>query len=232
MDMKHYDGGRGERLRVIAFDFDGVIVDTATAKLEAFCALFPPDEVTRRYLSETQGRPRFERFEWVCRNVLRVPYSAAVEAKLDHELSARLKPVLDSVESVPGVRDAIGRVPPDVVRVIVSAAPPGDVTRLLAQIGMDGLFARVMAGVSDKAGTFGALCGEYEIQPSEMLYLGDTTNDRLAAQSAGVLFVGVSVVTEAAIFRETGTPHITKFSDLEFDFRGGVLVCSHPVRGV
>ena len=178
-------------IRLIAFDFDGVVVETTGLKLRAFTDLFPPDGRIAAYLASSQGRPRRERFAFVYREILGREYTPDVESELDSRLSIALERGLGLAPLLPAVdvfvRAAAGRWP----LVVVSAAPERDVCALLVAHGLNTCFRDVHAGVGDKAGVLRSIVESEACRVDEVLFFGDTVSDHAAATAVGLRFVGV-----------------------------------------
>src|SRR5688572_19058444 len=69
------DTGEPGRLRAVVFDFDGVILESADVKTDAFVELFahlPPEQVeaVRRHHLDNMGISRFKKFAWIYENLV------------------------------------------------------------------------------------------------------------------------------------------------------------------
>ncbi|MFT4805179.1 MAG: beta-phosphoglucomutase-like phosphatase (HAD superfamily), partial [Psychroserpens sp.] len=69
-DLKKYE--------CVFFDFDGVIVESGDIKTEAFMELYEVhgiQEAVKKHHLENQGVSRFDKFEWIAKNLLNETYS-------------------------------------------------------------------------------------------------------------------------------------------------------------
>ena len=181
----------GEFFSAVALDFDGVVLDSAGIKLDAFETVLPDDPRVRAYLGENEGRPRHEKFKYVWEWILNAEYTPEIAQGLDRRFSDLVDTKMASARLIQGVDRFIRDVSGQCYLAIVSAAPETDVRRLLDLHGMIRYFDEVHGGVADKADVLQQIIGRAGITASEIIFFGDTEADRLAAIRAGVAFVGV-----------------------------------------
>lgn len=174
------------------FDFDGVIVDTAAAKLAAFESLYPKTPEIAEYLESTQGKPRRERFRWINERILDVPYDDAIGDALDSQLSLILAPILEEAPLIAGVGEAVRGMAALAPIFVVSAAPGRDVSKLIRKHSLQHFFEDCFADIGDKALVIDEIVKGLKCLPSQVIFFGDTSSDYRAAQQSGVRFVAVT----------------------------------------
>ncbi len=180
-----------ESARLIFLDFDGVIVDSAAAKLDAFERVLPDDPRVHEYLVFAQGKTRYEKFARVYQEILERDYSRAIEASLDEQLTFRLSEAAAGIGLVAGVEVFLEAMWQRTPLVVVSAAPPTEVTSLMERHQIRHYFDEVYAGVVDKAYVLREVCDQRRVEPASAVFFGDTISDYNAASGSGVGFVGV-----------------------------------------
>ena len=80
---------------------------------------------------------------------------------------------------------------------VVTNKPTRHVQPVLAAFGIDDLFSEMLGGQSLPAikphpGPLYYLCGKFGVEPRQVLFVGDSRNDILAAHSAGCPVVGLT----------------------------------------
>ena len=80
---------------------------------------------------------------------------------------------------------------------VVTNKPTRHVQPVLAAFGIDHLFSEMLGGQSLPAikphpGPLYYLCGKFGVEPRQVLFVGDSRNDILAAHSAGCPVVGLT----------------------------------------
>lgn len=80
---------------------------------------------------------------------------------------------------------------------VVTNKPTKHVQPVLAAFGIDGLFSEMLGGQSLPAikphpGPLYYLCGKFGLEPRQILFVGDSKNDIIAAHAAGCAAVGLT----------------------------------------
>lgn len=138
---------RLSRLRAIAFDFDGVILESADIKTVAFVELFAayPDRQSaiRDYHLENIGISRYVKFEYIHRVILGLPYDDLVREALGAEFTRLTKARILACPEVPGARELLAGLQGRVLRVVASGTPEGELRDIVKERGLTGWFEEV-----------------------------------------------------------------------------------------
>lgn len=187
-------------IRAVAFDFDGVIVESVNVKTQAFAHLFEaagPDAVERvvAYHLANGGVSRIEKFRYYYREILQRPLP-------DEELttlSQRFRElVFDGVVTAPWVAGA-----PEALQAchdrglllyVVSGTPEPELNEIVGRRGLAPYFAGVFGSPRGKGELLRMILHDGGMLPKEMLFVGDALTDWEGAQAAGVQFVARSSV--------------------------------------
>jgi phosphoglycolate phosphatase-like HAD superfamily hydrolase len=190
---------RIDTLCAIAFDFDGVILESADIKTAAFMALyaeFPQHLSTiRQYHVSNAGISRYVKFEYIQTKILGLPYtdldrverSAAFE-RLTHEQILRC-PEVEGAAAL--LRSLKGRV----MRIVASGTPQDELRQIIAERGMGAWFDEVWGTPRTKPEILRDVLARHELAPGAALMVGDAMNDYQSAQETGLRFLA----------RETGS---------------------------
>jgi phosphoglycolate phosphatase-like HAD superfamily hydrolase len=182
-------------IRVIALDFDGVILESNEAKTAAFGELMSAhgpeaSEAMARYHMENRGVSRYVKFEWFYRTHLgRGPTPDETAALNDRFNDLSLEAVVRA-DFVPGaeafLEEYAGRLP----LYVVSGTPEAELKRIVAARNLDRYFVDVLGTPKGKAQHLADILAREMAAPDEALMVGDADTDLNAALACGVRFFG------------------------------------------
>ena len=181
-------------IKVIILDFDGVLVESVGIKDEAFRALFKHetahlDEIMAYHLANN-ATIRYEKFRHITEHILKRPYSQEVEKSLCDQFS-RL--IIDKIVQCPYVEGAVAFLEFFCARVpayVVSVNPREELERIIEARGLAAFFRRVYADPWKKTDAIRDILDHERVAQDQVVYIGDTYEDYLAAREAGVFFLG------------------------------------------
>lgn len=188
--------GAGEKrrgVRVVALDFDGVILESSRIKAEAYEALFREfeghQETIRAYQKENGGLPRRIQIAHVHAAILG---RALSEVELDAWCGRYGSLVFGCVMRAPFVagsleflRDHWGR-----YRLyLASATPEEELRTVVRERGIGPFFQDVRGSPQRKAEILRNICATEGCGAREMVFVGDSPSDRAAAEEARVSFI-------------------------------------------
>lgn len=182
------------RFRVIILDFDGTIVESVGIKDAAFYELFKSfpehiDEIMAYHLSHN-ATIRFEKFEFIYRNILKQPYSEKIMEHLSERFSQF---VFDKIAECPYVAGAVefleyfGNVVP---LYLVSMSPENELGRILKKRGLTQYFKKIYSSSWKKVDAIRDILRTEDASPHETVFVGDAYEDFQAAQRMNISFVG------------------------------------------
>lgn len=178
-------------IRVCALDFDGVVLESVAVKLEAFRRLFsghPNSPEIIRYLETNNGLDRYTKFRRIWTEMLGRAYDADVEARLDKEFSALVLEAVLACPFVAGAEDFLrGAALP---LYVISAMPLRELKLIVEKRGLAGRFKGLYGSPGRKADQLREVLAAESLAPGELVFVGDSENDRKAADETGVAFIG------------------------------------------
>jgi phosphoglycolate phosphatase-like HAD superfamily hydrolase len=194
-------------LRAIVFDFDGVILESADIKTEAFRDLFSQypeksEEIIAYHLKYI-GISRYVKFEHITKNILGLPYTEAERERLGREFSRMAVEKILACPEIHGARGLLAHLRGKVLRAVASGTPEDELHGIVAARGMQDWFDEVWGTPRTKPEILRDVMTRHGFPPSEVLMVGDGMTDYKAAQETGTLFLA----------REPG--HV--FADLSVD---------------
>ena len=189
----------------LVFDFDGVILDSASLKREAFAALYDEyptaqREAIKAYLGRRGGQPREVKFRHIESHILgRDVRAADIDA-----LCARFKAVVAArIQVAPAIAGAVeflsrwhGRLP----LYLLSATPGHELREIVEQRDLARYFEAVIGAPPDKVTGMRNLLERYRHPATHTVMIGDSYNDYRTARGNGTHFVGICAERGASPF--------------------------------
>lgn len=181
-------------IKIIIFDFDGVIVESVDIKTLAFGKLFENKgnkikrEVISYHLANT-GVSRFEKIKYIYRKILREKLDKQTFKKLCERFS-RL--VVDDVVAAPYVKGAeefLRSNKKKYIFYVISATPQGEIEEIIRRRGLTSFFKNVYGAPYKKAEVIKRIIKKEVVAPDETVFVGDALGDRAAAKASSVKFV-------------------------------------------
>lgn len=207
-------------VRVIVFDFDGVLVESGEVKTEAFAHLFkaePAEVVARvvRYHEQHGGICRFEKFRVIYREILQRPLSEEAFRRLCEAFSGLVVDEIVAAPWVPGAEEFLRRHRQGrYTFFIVSGTPQQELREIIRRRGMAHFFAEVLGAPETKARLLSGLLRRHAFRRHEVVFVGDAQTDWLAARQCGVRFVR-RMSGPSSAFSGFAGPTISSLMELE-----------------
>jgi len=182
----------------VFFDFDGVIVDSVEAKIEAFGELyaeFGPGvrSIVEGYQRAVPGETRYAKIPRFHRELLGIELS---EPEI-REWAGRLRDiVVDRVIAcplLPGVDETLSLLARRGIPAHVVSGTPEDELAVIAEArGLAPFFRSMRGSPRAKSDIVGEILGREDYAPRSCLFVGDATSDLACARECGLDFVGVA----------------------------------------
>lgn len=183
------------RYAAIAFDFDGVLVESVDVKTRAFADLYAPygESVVARvvaYHLAHGGVSRFEKFRHFHREFLGRPLAADEEAALGERFSALVEDAVVAAPMVAGAAEFLSAYHARLPLYVVSGTPDEELKRIVARRRLGAYFRAVFGSPRGKAELLAGIAAAEGIEADRMLMVGDATTDYDGAAGTGTAFVG------------------------------------------
>lgn len=180
--------------KIIVFDFDGVIIESADIKTRAFRQLFSdyPDyvEAIVAYHENNVGISRFEKFRYIYTTFLSKSLSNPEEQALGIKFSELVLEEVLQCRYVPGalefLRDYCSQYP----FYVASGTPDDELKQIVKVRRLAKFFQGVYGSPMKKPAILENIMKSLSMPPSSILFVGDGMSDYEAAYKTGIGFVG------------------------------------------
>ena len=193
---------RIDSLRAIVFDFDGVILESAEVKTEAFLELYAahPDKLgaIREYHVSQAGISRYVKFEHIQRNILGLPYTEDDKRRVSAEFERLTRERIFRCPQVPGAEDLLRGLRGRVRRIVGSGTPQPELELIVATRDMGDWFDELWGTPRLKPGILKDVMARHNLSPRQVLMVGDGMSDYDAARETGTRFLARETETSFA----------------------------------
>lgn len=209
-------------IRAVVFDFDGVVLDNADVKAEAFVELYAahgPDvtaKVRAHHLANL-GISRFKKFEWIAVNVLRTSITDAESQALGAKFSELALAKVLAAPFVAGAQQALGLLATRLPLMVASGTPQGELDLIVDKRELRAHFREVHGSPAEKPAIITGIMQRFGVGPREVLFIGDGTSDHKAALAVGVEFLARDTPDVHDYWVKTGVrrePDLTKLPEV------------------
>lgn len=181
-------------IKAIALDFDGVILESADIKTEAFKELFSgyPEQLDTiiEYHNKNAGISRYLKFKHIYKYFIIEQYSPEIENELDEKFRDL---VLDKIMKSPfieGTLEFLNKYHTEYPLYIVSGTPDHELKEIIQRRGLNNYFVNVFGSSKMKSDWLDRIVVNEKIRPDNLLFVGDAESDYLAGLASKTLFIG------------------------------------------
>lgn len=181
-------------IHAIFLDFDGVIVESVNLKTDSYQELFSryPDHVDEilSYHLQHNALSRYIKFRHIYEKILNMPYSKEIEHELDEEFSKIVFRKVVSCPYVPGALEFLDYFVNTKPMFLVSATPEWELEKILLARNLRHFFRKAVGAPGRKTDHIHSILKSEQLQPSEVIYIGDMNEDLRIAKTLGIFFMG------------------------------------------
>ena len=181
------------KIKAIIFDFDGVIIESADIKTEAFRQLFSqyPDKVEEivAYHKQNMGISRYVKFHYFYENILGKELSREMEVELGKRFSQLVLKQILKAPLVAGAKEFLSNNKDRYLFFIASGTPEDELHYIVTQRRLTKYFKGIYGTPRKKSEIIEDIMEKNRLSRNEVVYVGDAQSDQDAAEKAGVPFI-------------------------------------------
>jgi phosphoglycolate phosphatase-like HAD superfamily hydrolase len=179
--------------QAVFFDFDGVILESANVKTEAFVELFKKyphiqGSVKQHHL-QNQGVSRYKKFEWIYENLLHQPLSELESQELGKQFSNLAFDKVVQSPFVPGALELLQSIHHRSLCFIASGTPEEELKQIVSKRNLAFYFEDVCGIPRSKTQIVLEIIQKYKLNPLDCWFIGDATTDYEAAKETKLNFI-------------------------------------------
>lgn len=181
-------------LKAIIFDFDGVVVDSVRVKVQAFYDLYLPfgeaiAQKVAQYHEQNGGISRFEKIRYFHKNLLKKDISEEEVQVLANRFSELVKEKVISASFIAGVLDFLEKNYQKYLFFVSTGTPETEILEIAKAQKIDHYFKEIYGSPDRKILHIERIMRKYNLTAEDLIFIGDSPNDRLSAQHFGIRFV-------------------------------------------
>ena len=181
-------------IKVIFFDFDGVIVESVDIKTNAFAKLFEQEgeEVVKKvvdYHLKNGGVSRYEKFRYIYKEILRRPLNDIEFQGLCNKFANYVLESVVAASYVKGALEFLGNCASQYKCFVVSATPQTEIEEIIQRRDIRKFFRGIYGAPIKKSDAVRDILLEEKFESISAVYIGDAMSDYIAATDNSVKFI-------------------------------------------
>lgn len=206
-------------IKVIFFDFDGVILESVDIKTNAFAELFEREgkgvvkKVVEYHLNNT-GISRYEKFKYIYKEILNRSLGNDEFQRLCGKFAGLVMEAVVLAPYVKGAKEFIEDFASKYLFFIVTATPQEEIDVIIRRRAINHFFKAIYGAPTKKSDAVKYTLSKLQIKSNDTVYVGDAMSDYIAAKDNSVNFVA-RINNNESIFKDINCVKIKDLTGLE-----------------
>ena len=194
-------------IKAIIFDFDGVILESAKIKTEAFKQVVSnyPKSIAKEFVDyhmTHMGISRNVKFRYFIENILNENYTYNKEKDLADKFAKIVYNSVLNCEFVPGAKEFLEKYYTTIDLFIATGTPTDEIFEIVEKRELKHFFKGIYGTPSSKDELAKQIINKYGYAINEVIFVGDANTDYCAAKSNGISFVGRLTEENREVFKD------------------------------
>ena len=206
-----------KKIKVLALDFDGTLVESNKIKDKAFESIFGewPEhrDAMMQWHFANNTMVRQDKFRYFVEVVLRQQGDDELIEKLTKRFSELSYKAIVNCSMVDGAQEFLNTFRNKVQMFLISATPHNELRKILKARLLTRYFKEIQGGPINKVEVLKKIISDKKISPDEMLYIGDSPEDLQAAKTLGSHFIGRKSCRELNVLTNPIYPDFVKIKE-------------------
>lgn len=194
-------------IKAIIFDFDGVILESACIKTDAFAEVvkdYPKDmaEAFVNYHMAHMGISRHVKFKYFITDILGETYSEEKEQELADSFSSIVFDKVMTCDFVPGAKEFLDNNYKKYDLYIATGTPTDEIKQITHGRDLSKYFKAIYGTPSSKSELTEKIIKDNGYTKEEVIFVGDAGTDLEAAKKNDIIFVGRRTSENTNVFKD------------------------------
>jgi phosphoglycolate phosphatase-like HAD superfamily hydrolase len=207
-------------IKALLFDFDGVILDSLNVKTQAFYDMYLPfgkeiAERVKQHHLDHGGISRFEKFKLYHEEWLGIPTDESKIYELANEFSHRVFQGVVNAPEVTGIRSFLDSAVSKYRMWVITGTPTEEIQEIIKAIHLEKYFVSCYGSPGKKTHWTAKILKEENLNPKEVVFIGDALADYEAAVNNHTHFVLREHADNKTLFSGKSIPVIHDFTNFD-----------------
>jgi HAD superfamily hydrolase (TIGR01549 family) len=205
-------------IQAIFFDFDGVIVESADIKTNAFAELFEregkdAEEKVVEYHLKNAGVSRYDKFKYIYKEILNRSLGNDEFQRLCGKFAGLVMEAVVLAPYVKGAKEFIESFASKYLFFIVTATPQEEIDVIIRRRAINHFFKAIYGAPTKKSDAVKYTLSKLQIKSNNTVYVGDAMSDYRAAKDNSVNFVA-RINNNESVFKDINCVKIKDLTGL------------------
>ena len=182
-------------IKCAIFDFDGTLVDSNNIKFETFFQVtknIPNSKKLLERILQEQSGDRYAIFKSLSNRLYRKYKISVNDKNLCDEYTSICEAKVSSAQSIKGSKDSLEKLKLMDLKLFVSSATPEEtLVNIINKRGISHFFDGIFGAPNTKEMHIDHVMKLFDSNSSEVIYIGDSEADRVAANMSNCHFIGI-----------------------------------------